>query len=93
MQQRILRILWPSFLMAGALEAMVFVVVDPHEMRWYGGPLIGWTPLAIYSVTFLIFWCVIATTGAITLLLTLTAEEVNAFAHDGSMRTGASQGP
>jgi hypothetical protein len=78
MQQRILRILWPAFLMAGVLEALVFVVVDPREMRWYGGPLIGWAPLAIYSVTFLIFWFVIATSGAITFLLNLTAEEVNA---------------
>jgi hypothetical protein len=78
MQQRILRILWPAFLMAGALEAMVFVVVDPHEMRWYGGPLIGWAPLAIYSVTFMIFWAVIATSGAITAFLNRTAEEVNA---------------
>ena len=78
MQQRILRILWPAFLMAGALEAMVFVVVDPHEMRWYGGPLLGWAPLAIYSVTFMIFWAVIATSGAITAFLNRTAEEVNA---------------
>lgn len=85
MRQRILRILWPSFLMAGALEAMVFVVVDPHEMRWYGGPLLGWSPLAIYSVTFLMFWSAIATAGAMTLLLTLTAEELNA-------SSGGSQG-
>jgi hypothetical protein len=78
MRQGILRILWPAFLMAGALEAMVFVVVDPHEMRWYGGPLLGWAPLAIYSVTFMIFWAVIATSGAITAFLNRTAEEVNA---------------
>jgi len=78
MQQRILRILWPAFLMAGALEALVFVVVDPHEMRWYGGPLLGWSPLTIYSTTFLIFWCVVATSGAITALLNRTADEINA---------------
>jgi hypothetical protein len=78
MQQGILRILWPAFLMAGALEVMVFAVVDPHEMRWYGGPLIGWAPLAIYSVTFMIFWSVIATSAAITAFLNRTAEEVNA---------------
>lgn len=88
MRQRILRILWPAFLMAGALEAMVFVVVDPHEMRWYGGPLIGWTPMAIYSVTFLIFWSVIATAGALTLLLTLTADEINALGEQLPAKTG-----
>jgi hypothetical protein len=88
MKQRSLRILWPAFLMAGALEALVFAVVDPHEMRWYGGPLIGWTPLAIYSVTFLIFWAVIATAGAISSLLALTAAEINALAEDGPAETG-----
>lgn len=93
MRQRILRILWPAFFMAGMLEAMVFVVVDPHEMRWYGGPLIGWTPLAIYSVTFLIFWSVIATAGAMTLLLTLTAEEINALGGRPPAKSGAPEVP
>jgi hypothetical protein len=81
-RQRFLRILWPAFLMSGALEGMVFAVVDPHQMRWFGGPLIGWEPLTIYSLTFLIFWSVIATSGALTTLLTLTAEEVNALGED-----------
>jgi hypothetical protein len=93
MKQRVLRILWPAFLMAGVLEALVFVVVDPREMRWYGGPLLGWSPLAIYSVTFLMFWCVIATAGAITSLLTLTAEEINALARERSAEPGQSRLP
>ena len=46
-------------------------------MRWFGGPLIGWSSTTIYSVTFLIFWGAIATAGALTALLTLTAEEIN----------------
>jgi hypothetical protein len=79
--------------MAGALEAMVFVVVDPREMRWYGGPLIGWTPMAIYSITFLIFWATIATAGAMTLLLTLTAEEINALAEQPPATSGGQEVP
>jgi hypothetical protein len=66
---RFITILWPAFLMAGVLEALVFVVVDPNEFQWFGGPLIGWSPRAIYSVTFLIFWGVIATSSALTALL------------------------
>jgi hypothetical protein len=77
MKERTLRILWPAFLVAGVLETLVFAVFDPQEMRWFGGPLIGWSPLAIYSITFLIFWGAIATAGALTALLTLTADEVN----------------
>jgi hypothetical protein len=78
MKQRALRILWPAFLIAGVLEMLVFAVVDPRELRWFGGPLIGWPPVAIYSVTFLMFWGAVATAGALTALLTLTADEVNA---------------
>jgi len=77
MKQRVLRILWPAFLGAGALEALVFAVVDPHDMRWFGGPTIEWEPLAIYSITFLIFWAAVATSGALTALLSLTAEDIN----------------
>ena len=77
MKQRALRILWPAFMVAGVLETLVFAVVDPHEMRWFGGPLIGWMPLTIYSVTFLMFWGAIATAGALTALLALTADEIN----------------
>ena len=38
MLRRTLRILWPAFLVAGVLEMMVFAVVDPADMRWFGGP-------------------------------------------------------
>jgi hypothetical protein len=78
MSRLALRILWPAFLFAGMLEMMVFAVIDPREMRWFGGDLVGWAPVAIYSITFLIFWSVIAGAGALTALLAMTADEVNA---------------
>jgi len=73
-----LRILWPAFMVAGVLEMLVFAVVDPRDLHWFGGPAIAWPPVAIYSVTFLMFWGAIATAGALTALLALTAEELNA---------------
>ena len=73
-----LRILWPAFMVAGVLEMLVFAVVDPRDLHWFGGPAIDWPPVAIYSVTFLMFWGAIATAGALTALLSLTAEELNA---------------
>ncbi len=78
MTSRSLRILWPAFLVAGVLEVLVFAVVDPRDLHWFGGPAIAWPPVAIYSVTFLMFWGAIATAGALTALLSLTAEELNA---------------
>lgn len=77
MKARALAILWPAFLVAGMLEMLVFAVVDPHEMRWFGGALIAWTPVAVYSITFLLFWGAVATASALTALLSLSADEVN----------------
>ena len=64
-----LLILWPAFLMAGVLEMLVFAVVDPSGMHWFGADPVEWSRSAVYTVTFFIFWGVIATAGAITALL------------------------
>jgi len=66
---RSLLILWPAFLAAGVLEALVFVVVDPLSLSWFGAEPMQWSSQAVYSITFLIFWFVIATSAATTVLL------------------------
>lgn len=75
--QRAMTVLWPSFLMAGVLEMLVFAVVDPHSLHWFGGPPIQWPPLAVYTVTFFIFWAVISVSGALTHLLAAPPQEIN----------------
>lgn len=72
-----LQILWPAFLAAGVLEMLVFVVVDPADLHWFGGPAIGWSDQAVYTVTFAIFWVAVATAGAITAMLMRSAEDMN----------------
>lgn len=67
--ERAMLVLWPAFLMAGVLEMLVFAVVDPGSLHWFGAEPIGWSRTAVYSVTFLIFWAIISTAGAITQLL------------------------
>lgn len=69
LRERVLLILWPAFVMAGVLEALVFVVVDPGTLHWFSAEPLARSASAVYSVTFLIFWSVIATSGAITQLL------------------------
>lgn len=69
MTRRALTILWPAFLMAGVMEMLVFAVIDPNDMTWFGLAPIDWPRQAIYTVSFLIFWVVIATAGALTALL------------------------
>lgn len=78
MKRRLLTILWPAFLMAGVLEMLVFAVIDPNDMTWFGIAPIDWPRQAIYTISFLIFWFVIATAGALTALLEANPEDINA---------------
>lgn len=48
-------ILWPSFLAACLLEALVFAIVDPAELHWPGHLGTPSTP-AIYTAAFFAFW-------------------------------------
>lgn len=82
-------ILWPAFLMAGVLEMLVFSVIDPDNLHWFGGAPVALSPTAVYSLAFFVFWAVIATAGALTQLLELSADEVN----QGPVRRSASQWP
>ena len=66
---RVMAILWPSFLMAAVLEMLVFSVVDPHAMRWFGIDEIKLPAAGIYTVAFFVFWGVISLAGALTDLL------------------------
>ena len=67
--RRALLVLWPAFLMAGVADMLVFAVVDPLSLTWFGGEPFEWSRQAVYTVTFFIFWAVIATAGAMTLVL------------------------
>jgi len=59
------------------LEMLVFAVVDPGELHWFGGALIQWPRQAVYTITFLIIWAVMSASGAITALLMRTSPDVN----------------
>ena len=67
-------ILWPSFLMAGVLEMMVFAVIDPSALHWFDGPALDWSRQAVYTVTFLIFWGAVSMAAALTALLMTEAD-------------------
>ena len=64
--ERVLAVLWPAFVMAGVLEALVFAVVDPESLTWFGGAPLGLSRQAVYTITFLIFWGVIASASTVT---------------------------
>jgi hypothetical protein len=61
--------------MAGVMEMLVFAVVDPADLLWFGVASIEWSRSAIYSVTFLLLWLGTSTASALTqVLLTLPAD-------------------
>ena len=76
-RMRVMAILWPAFLMAGVLEMLVFALIDPHDLHWFGGAPVDLSASAVYSFAFFVFWAVISTAGALTQLLKMTAEDVN----------------
>jgi len=74
---RAMAILWPAFLMAGVMEMLVFALVDPASLHWFGGTPVELSPSGVYTLAFFVFWAVISTSAALTQLLELSADEVN----------------
>ena len=66
--QKLIWILWPSFVMAGIAEAVFFTLVDPQELYLFGEP-VHLTPLATYSIGFFAFWALCAASSAFTCFL------------------------
>jgi hypothetical protein len=66
--QRWIFILWPGFLLACALEAVVFAAVDPAELRGLHSAL-GLSPIGVYTLAFFIFWAAAAASSWLTLRL------------------------
>jgi len=75
-KQRVMWILWPAFLMAGVVEMLVFSLADPLELYWFGHHL-EMSRQSVYTLAFFVFWLVISVSGALTILLSLPADEVN----------------
>jgi hypothetical protein len=61
-----LLVLWPSFLMAGVLEMLMFALVDPASLHGLGGAALGWPAQAVHTVAFFVFWSATAAASATT---------------------------
>ena len=69
-------IVWPAFLVASGLEMLVFSVVDPQDLQWFGRPL-SLSRQAVYTLAFFAFWALAATSSALSVLLATPSDEVN----------------
>lgn len=74
--QRWMWIAWPAFLMAAVLEMIVFAMVDPSDLHWFGQPL-EMSRQAVYTMAFFVFWVVTMVSSSLTALLSMSPFEVN----------------
>ena len=56
---------------------LVFALVDPGDLRWFGGEALDLSPRAVYTLAFFVFWGATAVAGALTLMLSRPADDIN----------------
>jgi len=74
--QRVIWILWPSFIVAGVATGVFFTLFDPRELELFGEQL-GLSRLAVYSIGFFAFWLFAAASSALTCFFQRTSAEIN----------------
>ncbi|MDP5240125.1 hypothetical protein Q9Q94_11330 [Uliginosibacterium sp. 31-16] len=73
---RLVLMLWPSFLMAGVAEIVFFTLINPQELYLLGRP-VRYSVMGTYSLGFLLFWVLCAATSVTTLFFARTSAQVN----------------
>lgn len=76
LSQRLMWIAWPAFLVAGVLEVLVFAMVDPQDLHWFGRPM-ELSRQGVYTVSFFVFWIIAMLSSGLTTLLSMSPFEVN----------------
>lgn len=71
-----INILWQSFMTAALGELVFFVIIDPQELYLMGEP-VRWSPMAVYSVGFFMFWSLTVLTAALVVFMQTPASEVD----------------
>jgi hypothetical protein len=61
-------ILWPSFLVAGVAEGILFTVVSPEDLSFFGHPIQA-SDHAIYTIGFFILWFLCALSSALSIFI------------------------
>ena len=69
--KRLMWVLWPSFLVAIAMDGIVFSTFDPLGFMYNDEPLFD-DRMAAYTIGFLLFWLFAAGSSALTCYLQST---------------------
>jgi hypothetical protein len=83
--QRLLWVIWPAFLVAGAAEMIFFSVFDPTELPFFGAPA-GLSREAFYTLGFFSFWGLGIASSALTVFLGRSPFEVDRCPLDADTR-------
>jgi hypothetical protein len=76
MLQRMISILWPSFLVAGVADIIFSTLFDPLELMYRGEALIEHR-IAAYTIGFFVFWLLGITSSMLTCYFQRSADEIN----------------
>jgi len=76
MMQRLIQILWPSFLVAGVADIILTTLFDPLEIMYRGEALIEHR-IAAYTIGFFVFWLLGITSSFLTCYFQCTANQIN----------------
>ena len=76
MMQRLIHILWPSFLVAGVADIIFTTLFDPLEIMYRGSALIE-QRIGAYTVGFFIFWLLGIASSTMTCYFQRSADEIN----------------
>jgi len=74
-KRRVLLIIWPSFVIAGLIEMLVFTAAHPDDMKGFGGMLTEMSATGVYTLAFFSFWLLCALGSAMTLMLSPPAAD------------------
>ena len=76
MMQRLIYILWPSFLVAGAANIVIATLFDPLEILYRGDAPFEHR-IAAYTLGFLFLWVICIGSSAMTCYFQRSANEIN----------------
>lgn len=74
--RRLMRIVWPAFMVACVLEVLVFAMVDPQDIHWFGAT-VQISREGFYTLAFIVFWVASMVSSALTTLLAMPSRAVN----------------
>jgi len=79
--QKVIQVLWPSFIVAGIAEIVFFTVINPQELYLLGKP-VNFSEIATYSIGFFAFWLICAASSLTTLFFQQGSGEINRLGRD-----------